>query len=157
MPAAEHQIKVVFVCMGNICRSPTAHGVFQALVDEQNMNHVIGVDSAGTHSYHIENPPDLRSQAVAQEKGVNLAKLRGRKLMPQDLIDFNYVIGMDKSKGRSIFRKNQWIDHLSWSSFSSGFLLLQNRLFFFRCPLFSRKPNEINPTPANKYIKYSNS
>lgn len=92
----EKQVKVLFVCMGNICRSPTAHGVFQALVEEQNLSHAIGVDSAGTHSYHIGNPPDLRSQATALENGVDLAGLRGRKLVPQDLIDFNYVIGMDK-------------------------------------------------------------
>ncbi len=97
MTEATRNINVVFVCMGNICRSPTAQGVFQALVDDQNLNHEIGVDSAGTHSYHISNPPDLRSQAMALENGVDLAKLRGRKLLPQDLIDFDYVIGMDKS------------------------------------------------------------
>ncbi len=91
------QVNVLFICMGNICRSPTAHGVFQALVDEENLSQEIGVDSAGTHGYHIGNPPDLRSQATALENGVDLSRLRGRKLLPQDLIDFNYVIGMDES------------------------------------------------------------
>ncbi len=91
------QINVVFVCMGNICRSPTAEGVFQALVDERDLSHVIGVDSAGTHSYHIGNPPDQRSQSTALRNGVDLTKLRGRKLLPQDLNDFDYVIGMDKN------------------------------------------------------------
>ena len=54
------QVKVLFVCMGNICRSPTAHGVFQSMVDEQGLSDQIIVDSAGTHSYHIGSPPDLR-------------------------------------------------------------------------------------------------
>jgi protein-tyrosine phosphatase len=88
-------IKVLFVCMGNICRSPTAHGVFQSLVDEQGLAESIRVDSAGTHSYHIGSPPDLRSQATAQSRGIDLTSQRARRFVTTDFIDFDYLLGMD--------------------------------------------------------------
>lgn len=81
--------------MGNICRSPTAHGVFQKLVDEQGLNSLIEVESAGTHGYHIGNPPDSRSQATALKDGIDLSGLLAREFLPSDFIDFDYVIGMD--------------------------------------------------------------
>lgn len=89
-------VKVLFVCMGNICRSPTAHGIFQQLVDEQGLGDSIQVDSAGTHSYHIGNPPDSRSQATARERGVDLSGLRARRFVSDDFQEFDYVIGMDQ-------------------------------------------------------------
>lgn len=88
-------IKVLFVCMGNICRSPTAHGLFQQLVDEQGLAHSILVDSAGTHGYHVGNPPDARSQATAKRRGVDLSGLRGRRFVSNDFIEFDYLLGMD--------------------------------------------------------------
>lgn len=88
-------VKVLFVCMGNICRSPTAHGVFQSLVDEQGLGESIQVDSAGTHSYHIGSPPDLRSQAAAQSRGIDLTGLRARRFVTTDFTEFNYLLGMD--------------------------------------------------------------
>ena len=88
-------VKVLFVCMGNICRSPTAHGVFQQLVQEQGLSHSIRVDSAGTHSYHVGNPPDARSQATAKQRGVDLSPLRARRFVSEDFIEFDYVLGMD--------------------------------------------------------------
>lgn len=88
-------IRVLFVCMGNICRSPTAHGVFQALVDSHGLADRIKVDSAGTHSYHTGNPPDQRSQATAISHGVDLSSLRARRFQSGDFVDFDYVIGMD--------------------------------------------------------------
>ena len=90
-------IKVLFVCMGNICRSPTAHGVFQSLVEEQGLNDAIEVESAGTHGYHIGSPPDTRSQATALENGVDLSGLRARQFLSNDFIEFDYVIGMDNA------------------------------------------------------------
>jgi len=91
-----HQpVKVLFVCMGNICRSPTAHGVFQSLVDEQGLGGSIQADSAGTHSYHIGSPPDLRSQAAARSHGVDLTGLRARRFVTNDFIEFDYLLGMD--------------------------------------------------------------
>jgi len=90
-------IKVLFVCMGNICRSPTAHGVFQSLVDKQGFGSRIQVDSAGTHSYHIGSPPDERSQATARSHGVDLSRQQARRFESGDFIEFDYVIGMDQS------------------------------------------------------------
>ena len=88
--------------MGNICRSPTAHGVFQSMVDDANLGHAIKVESAGTHNYHVGNPPDLRSQATAFENGVDLSGLRARKFVTQDFIEFDYLIGMDSNNLRDM-------------------------------------------------------
>jgi protein-tyrosine phosphatase len=90
-------ISVLFVCMGNICRSPTAHGVFQALVDEHGLGDQISVDSAGTHSYHIGSTPDPRSQHTARSRGVDLSRLRARQFRSEDFLDFDYLIAMDRS------------------------------------------------------------
>ena len=91
------QVKVLFVCMGNICRSPTAHGVFQALVDDQGLGGQILVDSAGTHSYHIGSPPDPRSQATAQSRGIDMSGLRARQFESSDYLEFEFLIAMDHS------------------------------------------------------------
>lgn len=89
------KIKVLFVCMGNICRSPTAEGVFTRLVHERNLAHHFVIDSAGTHAYHVGNPPDLRSQKAALERGIDLAHLRARKFIMDDFEHFDYVLAMD--------------------------------------------------------------
>ena len=83
--------------MGNICRSPTAHGVFQALVEAEGLGDWIEVDSAGTHSYHSGNAPDPRSQATARSRGVDLSSQRARRFESSDFVDFDYVIGMDRA------------------------------------------------------------
>lgn len=90
-------VKVLFVCMGNICRSPTAHGVFQSLVEQNNLGTSIQVDSAGTHSYHIGSPPDPRSQATAHQRGVDLTRLRARRFVSGDFIEFDYLLAMDNA------------------------------------------------------------
>ena len=90
-------IKVLFVCMGNICRSPTAHGVFQALVEKEGLGSAIQIDSAGTHSYHIGSPPDSRSQATARQRGVELSGLTARRFVSADFTEFDYLLGMDDS------------------------------------------------------------
>ena len=89
-------VKVIFVCMGNICRSPTAHGIFQALVDEQGLSDVIEVKSAGTHGYHIGSSPDQRAQTCAKKFDIDLSSLRARQFFTKDFNDFTYVIGMDQ-------------------------------------------------------------
>ena len=89
-------IRVLFVCMGNICRSPTAHGVFAALVEAAGLADRIEVDSAGTHSYHVGAPPDPRSQQAARARGVELAGLRARRFDANDFVDFDYVVAMDR-------------------------------------------------------------
>jgi len=83
--------------MGNICRSPTAHGVFQALVNEQGLSDQILVDSAGTHSYHVGSPPDMRSQDTAQSHGVDLTGLRARRFVSDDFLDFDFLLAMDQA------------------------------------------------------------
>ena len=90
------QVKVLFVCMGNICRSPTAHGVFESLVESEGLAHRIDVDSAGTHAYHIGEPPDRRAQLTAKSRGIDLSKQRARQAEPQDFDEFDYVLAMDR-------------------------------------------------------------
>ena len=90
------KIKVLFVCMGNICRSPTAEGVFCSLLDEQQLVAQFKVESAGTHAYHIGESPDLRAQRAASDRGVNLAKITARKVIYADFEDFDYILAMDE-------------------------------------------------------------
>ena len=86
---------VLFVCMGNICRSPTAHGVFQHKVDAQGLGQFIAVDSAGTHNYHPGSPPDERSQAHAAKRGYDLSKLRARQIKAADFDRYDLILAMD--------------------------------------------------------------
>ena len=95
-------INVLFVCLGNICRSPTAEGVFRDLVARENMSHAIGTDSAGTGDYHIGNPPDPRAQAEALKRGVDLSDLRARQAVAKDFETFDYVIAMDHSNRHNL-------------------------------------------------------
>lgn len=88
---------VLFVCLGNICRSPTAHGVFQAMVDEQGLNDFIHIDSAGTAAYHVGNPPDSRSSEFARKRGYDLSPLRARQAIESDFYEFDYILAMDES------------------------------------------------------------
>lgn len=89
-------VKVLFVCMGNICRSPTAHGVFRELVRQEGLEDAIQIDSAGTHAYHVGNPPDQRAQATARNRGIDLSDLRARQVNPEDFERFDYVLAMDE-------------------------------------------------------------
>lgn len=87
---------MLFVCMGNICRSPTAQGVFEALVRREGLEQRILIDSAGTHAYHVGEPPDPRAQQAAQRRGVDLSVQRARKVRAEDFFDFDYVLAMDR-------------------------------------------------------------
>ncbi len=88
-------IKVLLVCMGNICRSPTAEGVFRAQVEAAGLAKHIHIDSAGTHDYHIGDPPDGRAQAAAAKRGYDLSRLRGRQVGQRDFVEFDYILAMD--------------------------------------------------------------
>ena len=93
------KIKVLFVCMGNICRSPTAEGVFRKLVAEAGLSEWIEIDSAGTHAYHVHNggsPPDERAQRTARRRGIDLSNLRARLVDEADFMAFDYIIAMDE-------------------------------------------------------------
>ena len=91
------EIKVLFVCMGNICRSPTAEAVLRHYVENAGLSERILIDSAGTHDYHIGDPPDSRAQRAAQQRGYDMSKLRGRQVEEGDFRRFDYVLAMDKA------------------------------------------------------------
>ena len=95
-------LKVLFVCTGNICRSPTAEGVFQAMVDACGLSGWIDADSAGTAAYHIGEPPDERSQAAALARGIDLSDQRGRQVTQNDFRDFEYVVALDRTHQREL-------------------------------------------------------
>ena len=87
--------RVLFVCLGNICRSPTAHGVFRAMVEQRGLAHLIEIDSAGTAAYHVGNPPDHRSAAAALQRGYDLSDLRARQAITADFDHYDYILAMD--------------------------------------------------------------
>lgn len=88
-------VRVLFVCLGNICRSPTAHGVFQALLERDRLGHRISVDSCGTAAWHTGKAPDARSTAAARTRGYELSMLRARQLQWHDFFEFDYMLAMD--------------------------------------------------------------
>ena len=88
---------VLLVCMGNICRSPTAEVVLRKLIRINGLGSLVEVDSAGTHGYHVGEAPDARTQRAALARGYNLSQLRARKVARQDLDYFNLILAMDKS------------------------------------------------------------
>lgn len=89
----ERGLSVLFVCLGNICRSPIAEGAFRKAADDAGLN--VRIDSAGTAAYHIGEPPDPRAIAVAQRQGVNISDLRGRQLTDQDFHTFTHIFALD--------------------------------------------------------------
>jgi protein-tyrosine phosphatase len=88
--------RVLFVCTGNICRSPTALGVFRKLVAEAGLDDRIAADAAGTHDYHAGEPPDARAQSHAERRGYDLSRLRARRLRHEDFRDFDLIVAMDR-------------------------------------------------------------
>ena len=96
-------IRILFVCMGNICRSPAAHCVFQNLVDEAGLGDRIQVDSAGTHGYHVGSPPDTRMQAVLRKAGVPVIS-GARQLVVDDFYAFERIFCMDEDNFRIAMR-----------------------------------------------------
>ncbi|CAZ88859.1 putative Protein-tyrosine-phosphatase [Thiomonas arsenitoxydans] len=89
------EFSVLFVCMGNICRSPTAEGVFRARVREAGLEKRVRIDSAGTHAFHVGSAPDRRSQRHALERGYDLAGLRARAVEDADFSRFDLLLAMD--------------------------------------------------------------
>jgi protein-tyrosine phosphatase len=89
-------VRVLFVCMGNICRSPTAQGVFEHLVERYGLATRIQTDSAGTHAYHVGEPPDVRARQAAGRRGFELGRQRARRVRTEDFLEFDYVLAMDR-------------------------------------------------------------
>jgi protein-tyrosine phosphatase len=92
--------------MGNICRSPTAEGVFRRLVAERAPGVEIEVDSAGTHDYHVGDPPDPRSIAAAARRGVDLRRLRAREVRDEDFERFDLIIAMDRLNRETLLERS---------------------------------------------------
>jgi protein-tyrosine phosphatase len=90
-------MKVLFVCLGNICRSPTAHGVLERKLAMAGLSDRVEVDSAGTAAWHIGKEPDLRSQKAARKRNYDLSHLRARQAVSDDFFEYDYVLAMDKS------------------------------------------------------------
>ncbi len=97
------KIRILFVCMGNICRSPTAHGVFQRVINAAGLDSLVEIDSAGTHGYHVGEPPDRRSQEAALAAGVDLSSLRARQVRAEDFTHFHFILAMDRDNFRDLF------------------------------------------------------
>jgi protein-tyrosine phosphatase len=93
--APQAAFSVLFLCMGNICRSPTAHGVFRHMVKEAQLERIVSISSAGTHNYHPGSPPDRRSQHTAARRGYDLSDLRARQITETDFIMHDLLLAMD--------------------------------------------------------------
>jgi protein-tyrosine phosphatase len=87
--------RILFVCLGNICRSPTAEGVFRHTVAARNLEHLFEIDSAGTGDWHLGAPPDERARHAAARRGIDLEGLRARQALRADMALFDYIIAMD--------------------------------------------------------------
>jgi len=97
-------VNVVFVCLGNICRSPTAEGVFRAIVERHSLGQQIAISSAGTGAYHVGEPADSRAQAAARRRGYDLSTIRARKATAEDFKNFDYVLAMDRENQAALSR-----------------------------------------------------
>ena len=105
MPPNKFHTNVLFVCLGNICRSPTAEGVFRKLVEQENLAEQIHIDSAGTSAYHLGEPPDPRAQTAAQNRGIDISGLRGRQVTKKDFTRFDYILAMDDDNHAKLLRQ----------------------------------------------------
>lgn len=95
-------VKVLMVCLGNICRSPTAQGVFEHYVAEAGLSDSIWVDSAGTSAWHLGEAPDPRSQQAALKRGYDLSQQQGRQVTVDDFDEFDYILAMDEENLRNL-------------------------------------------------------
>ncbi len=93
---------VIFICMGNICRSPTAEGIFRSQVVARGLEELIEIDSAGTHACHGGEKADARAQSLAQRRGIDLGSIRARKVTVADIEQFDYILAMDSDNQRNL-------------------------------------------------------
>jgi len=130
-------INVLFICLGNICRSPIAEGVFKDLVKAKGLDHLIHCDSAGTGAYHIGSLADKRMRSVASANGIMLTH-KARQLSFEDFINFNYIVAMDEANFENI-RKESFRAH--------GFYLPEDQLYLYRMFDPERGESVIVPDP----------
>lgn len=105
--------RVLFVCLGNICRSPTAEGVFRKLVNDANLSHLVTIDSAGISNWNIGLSPDSRAISTALDRGIDISAIRARQVCANDLAENDYILAMDKQNLQSL-------SALASQSFGSG-------------------------------------
>jgi protein-tyrosine phosphatase len=98
-------MRILFICMGNICRSPTAEGVFRHVMATQAPQLQIEIDSAGTHDYHVGAPPDRRSIAAAKRRGIDLSALRARMVATEDFSHYDLILAMDEENLSELKRR----------------------------------------------------
>lgn len=98
----DSRTSVLFVCMGNICRSPTAEGVFRHLVEQAGLTESVRIDSAGTHAYHTGEPPDRRASEAALRRGFSMTDIRARRVADADFDEFDYILAMDNANLRDL-------------------------------------------------------
>jgi protein-tyrosine phosphatase len=104
-------MRILFVCMGNICRSPSAAGVFRQVLAERAPQLDIEIDSAGTHDYHVGEPPDARALAAARRRGIDISQLRARRVEAGDFERFDLILAMDEDNVRELQRRSQPSHH----------------------------------------------
>lgn len=113
----EKQQKILFVCLGNICRSPTAHAVFRHLVQQENLLDKIYIDSAGTGDWHVGKAPDGRAMSAAKKRGYNMEDLVARQVAHNDFQEFDFILAMDQDNLYNLQRiqksqPSQYLGHL---------------------------------------------
>jgi protein-tyrosine phosphatase len=95
-------VRVLFVCMGNICRSPLAQGIFENVLRREGLEDEVFVDSAGTGAWHVGSPPDERAQRSAGQRGLDLSSQRARRITPEDCQTFDYILTMDEDNYHAV-------------------------------------------------------
>ena len=99
-------MRVLFVCLGNICRSPTAEAVFREFVRRHAPELAVEIDSAGTHGYHVGEPPDPRALRAAAGRGIDMSALRARQVEPADFERFDLILAMDRSNQETLLERS---------------------------------------------------
>lgn len=106
------QVKsILFCCMGNICRSPTAEGVFRRALLARAPQLDVQIDSAGTHDYHVGEAPDARARAAARRRGIDISQVRARQVAPQDFERFDLILAMDEENLRELKERSDRVYH----------------------------------------------
>jgi protein-tyrosine phosphatase len=134
-PEPEAEFAVLMVCMGNICRSPTAEVALRLRLAQAGLAHRVRVDSAGTHSFHIGSPPDERAQVHGRRRGLELSGLRARKVAPDDFGRFDLILAMDQDNLEDLLR-------IAPPGYESRVKLLMK---------FARSPNRVDSIPDPYY------
>lgn len=106
------RISILFVCMGNICRSPLAEGIFRHVADEASLGDAFRIDSAGLGGWHQGEPPDRRSITNASAHGIDITGQRARKILPEDFDDFDLILAMDRSNVAELGRRSPYANNI---------------------------------------------